>query len=149
MKQHFVEFKRPGTFLVEISTFPIESWDVAKAIGISKTVVHAFAFQFVTRERGENDLDSHETARSGNYFLVGKIETLEEIEARNDPSDHILLANMRGNGWDSIITGVNGYKWTQPFLPRDVIVSREVQRVCQLERLPGRFAGIESKGGAR
>lgn len=118
MKQHFVEFKRPGTFLVEISTFHIESWDVAKAIGISKTVVHAFAFQFVTRERGENDLDSHETARSGNYFLVGKIETLEEIEARN------------GNGWDSIITGVNGYKWTQPFLPRDVIVSREVQRVC-------------------
>ena len=74
-----------------------------------------YGFQFITRGRGPDDLDSKEIDRSPMYYLGGKIETLEEVEARNDPKEDILRSNMRANGWNKIIVNDNSWRTTQPF----------------------------------
>lgn len=38
MKKHFVIFYSPGTFFNEESTLPIDSWDIDKAIEMSKSI---------------------------------------------------------------------------------------------------------------
>lgn len=129
MEKHFVTFLSPGTFVAEDTTISIDSWDVDKAIELSKKVVERYgakpyAFYFSTKSRGENDLDSKVTAESGCYFINGVIETLEQVETRNDPNDRILISNMRSNGWDKIVVTNNSYRWVQPFNEKeDHIVS--------------------------
>ena len=108
MKKHFVTFLSPGTFFAETTTKPIDSWDVDKAVEMARTVkerynARPYGFRFSTRERGPDDLDSKEVKTSGVYFLGGKIETLKEVEARNDPKEEILRSNMRCNGWKKIV----------------------------------------------
>lgn len=125
--QHFVTFYSPGTFVAETSTYPIDSWDIEAAKALSSQVVERYnakpyGFRFSTRGRGDNDLDSKEIERSGLYFLGGKVETLAEIEARNDSSEHILVSNMRNNGWQKIITNTNSWKWTQPLEEGDIVL---------------------------
>ena len=79
-----------------------------------------YAFYFTTRGRGAEDLDSREMDRSCQYFLGGKIETIADVEARNDPDEEILLSNMKGNGYDRIIVNTNSFKSTMPFGDDDV-----------------------------
>jgi hypothetical protein len=81
-----------------------------------------YGFQFSTRKRGPNDLDSKETKRSGTYFLGGRIETVETIAKRRDPKERILLDNMRGNGWEKVVINDNSYRWTQPLRHGDVVL---------------------------
>ncbi len=74
MKKHFVTFLSPGTFVHEETTNPIDSWDVEKACNMAHKIVerHAsrpFAFQFSTRERKDDELDSRVVKESGRYFL--------------------------------------------------------------------------------
>jgi hypothetical protein len=57
------------------------------------------------------------------HFVGGKIETREEIEARNDPSENILRSNMRANGIERIWVTTEGWKWTQPLSDSDIVVS--------------------------
>ena len=38
MEKHFVTFYSPGTFAAETSRKPIESWDVDKAVAMSKEI---------------------------------------------------------------------------------------------------------------
>jgi hypothetical protein len=73
-----------------------------------------YGFRFTTRTRGDEDLDSKESARSPMYYLGGKVETLEEVKARNNPRDEILVQNMEGNGWSRIVVNTNSWRWTQP-----------------------------------
>lgn len=132
MKAHFVTFLSPGTFFHENTTKPIESWDVEKAKAMAKDIVERhgatpFAFYFTTRARGENELDSSQVAKSCTYYLGGKIETLAEVEARNDPKESILRSNMRCNGWDRIITNTNSWKVTQPLFAEDVVLDFKVK----------------------
>src|SRR5688572_12971577 len=120
MRQDFVTFLSPGTFVHEETTKPIDSWDVGKATAMARDIKERhsatpFAFQFSTRERGPEDLDSKVTKTSGRYYLGGKIETLAEIEARNDPDEQILISNMRGNDWHRVIVNTNSWKIVQPF----------------------------------
>lgn len=127
MKQHYVHFLSPGTFVAEETRRPIDSWDVEQAVAMAHGIVerHAarpYGFQFTTRQRGRRDLDSHETKRSGVYYLGGKIETLAEVEARDDPKESVLRSNMRGNGWDRIVTNTNSWRWTQPLEKDDVVL---------------------------
>lgn len=128
MKAHFVTFYSPGTFVAEDTTRPIDSWDVAKAremaAGITERYdVRPYGFVFTTRERGDNDLDSGEVARSGTYYLPHcKVLTLDEIKARNDPQDRILIANMEGNRWDRVVRTTQGWRWTQPLGENDVVL---------------------------
>lgn len=125
--QHFVTFYSPGTFTAETSVHQIDSWDIEAAKALASQVVERYGatpygFRFTTKERNDDDLDSKQVARSSFYFLGGKVETLAEIEARNDPSDHILLSNMRNNRWERIITNTNSWKWVQPLEEGDVVL---------------------------
>jgi hypothetical protein len=134
MTQHLVMFYCPGTFAAETAIRPIESWDAAAALEMSKGITarygaRPFGFRFITRERGDNDLDSKETARSGMYYIGGKVETLEEIYVRGDPRDAILISNMKTNKWDRIIVHRVPYVWTSPLHEDDkvlAVVSEEV-----------------------
>lgn len=130
MKANFVTFLSPGTFVHETSTKPIATWDVEQAKAMAKDIVERhgatpFAFYFTTRSREETDLDSKQTAQSCTYYLGGKVETLAEVEARNDPKESILRSNMRCNGWDRIITNTNSWKVTQPLKADDVVLDWE------------------------
>lgn len=127
MKQNFVVFFSPGTFVAESSTNPIDAWDVEAACDMARTIKERYGavpygFQFITRERGDNDLDSRVSERSPMYFLGGKVETLAEIEARNDPKESILRSNMRGNGYDRVVVNENSWRWTQPLANNDVVL---------------------------
>ena len=131
MEKHFVTFFSPGTFVAETTDKPVASWDVEKAKRMARGIVERhgatpYAFQFSTRTRGHKDLDSKVSKRSGLYYLGGKIETLAEVEAREP--DSILASNMRGNGWDRVVTTTNGYRWTQPLRKGDSVVEWEATR---------------------
>lgn len=127
MKKHFVTFFSPGTFVAEESTFPIDSWDVDWAIKKSMEVeerygARPYSFQFSTRERGDDELDSHVVEKSKLFYLGGEVETLDQIKARNNPADRILISNMEGNGWDRIVRTKSPYSWTQPLLEGDTVL---------------------------
>lgn len=129
MKAHFVTFYSPGTFVAEETTKPIDEWDVAEARAMAAKITeryhaHPYGFVFTTRERRDNDLDSKEVARSGIYYLSHcKVFTLDEIKARNDPNDRILIANMEGNRWDRVVRATQGWQWTQPLHKNDVVLT--------------------------
>lgn len=130
MQQHFVTFFSPGTFVAETSEVPISAWDpeIAKKIARGIKERHGatpYGFRFTTRSRKESDLDSQVSARSPMYFLGGKVETLEEVEARATKEDQILLSNMRGNGHKRIVTNNNSWRWTQPLEESDVVLEFE------------------------
>ena len=127
MKQHFVEFYSPGTFVAETTTKPIESWDIGQAVEMSKAIVERYrarpySFRFITRERADDELDSHVSVKSGMYYLGGRIETREEVEARNDPNERILRDNMRANRYERIVVNDNSWRWTQPLNDDDMVL---------------------------
>lgn len=129
MKAHFVTFYSPGSFVAEESTKPIESWDVEAAQKMAQGIEERhgaipYGFRFTTRSRGPDDLDSKESARSPFYWLPHcKVETIDEVAARDDPSESILRTNMRCNGWKRVITTTKGWKWTQPLGDGDVVLA--------------------------
>jgi hypothetical protein len=128
MEKHFVEFLSPGTFVAESASKPIDAWDVEAAVLMAADIKERYGatpygFRFSTRSRGPDDLDSKETARSGVYYLGGRIETLEQVKARNDPKERILISNMEGNGWDRIVVNDNSWRWTQPLRDGDVVLA--------------------------
>lgn len=128
MKKHFVTFYSPGTFVAEHSTKEIASWDIEAAKQMTRDIrerynAAPYGFQFSTRERGDDDFDSKETARSPLYWLGGTIETLAEVKARATDKERTLVANMEGNGYDRIITNTNSWRWTMPFVEgQDVLL---------------------------
>jgi len=128
MKKHFVTFFSPGTMVAEQTKKPIDSWDTGKAVEIAKGVKERhgalpYGFQFTTRERNNDELDSRMVERSGMYYLGGNILTLQEIKDRNDHKDRILISNMECNGWDKIVVNDNSWSWTQPLEKTDVVLS--------------------------
>lgn len=133
MKKHFVTFYSPGTFVSEETTKPIDAWSVKVASRMAHAIVERYSatpygFRFSTHERGPGDLDSKETARSPFYHLGGKIETLAEVEARNDPKEEILRSNMRGNGYDKIVVNDNSWRRVSPLGKDDVVLDWKPKR---------------------
>lgn len=129
-EQNFVDFFSPGTLFAEVDTRKIDSWDVEKAIEMSKSIIQRYgarpyAFQFFTKARSDDDLDSREVKRSGTYFINGTVKSLEELEAENDPNNRILISNMRCNKWDKIVQTRSLYNWTQPFKDGDQVIKVE------------------------
>ena len=128
MERHFVTFYSPGTFLAETTTKPIESWDVALALQMMKTIeerygARPYGFRFATRGRGPDDLDSREIDTSPMHYVDVEVLTREQVEARGDPRDEILLSNMRINNYDRVVTTTRGWRWTQPIRLDDIILS--------------------------
>lgn len=136
VKKHYVTFYSPGTFVAEESTREIDSWDVAKARAMADSIVERYGaqpygFQFSTRARGANDFDPKEVARSPMHYVHCKVETLAEIEARNDPKEDILRSNMRANGWKKIVVTTRGWRWTQPLKDGDVVLAAALDRAAE------------------
>lgn len=128
MQKHFVQFLSPGTFVSEMTEKPIDSWDVESAVLMAAEIkerhgAKPYGFRFTTRERGPDDLDSKQSAQSGIYYLGGKIETLAEVEARNDPKERILRSNMRYNGIDKIVINDNSWRFTAALHDGDVVLA--------------------------
>lgn len=127
MERHFVTFYSPGTFVAETTTKPIDSWNIEVAKEMAHTILERhnatpYAFRFSTRRRTDKDLDSKEVAESCLYHLGGRIETLAEVEARNDPKEEILRSNMRSYGYDRIVVNDNSWRSTQPLQKSDVVL---------------------------
>ena len=127
MKQHFVTFFSPGTFVAESTIQPIASWDTKLAIKMARKIKERhgatpYGFRFSTRSRTNQDLDSKVSKTSCMYFLGGKVETLEELEARNDPHEDILRSNMLCNNWNKIVINTNSWKWAQPLKEGDIVL---------------------------
>jgi hypothetical protein len=131
MNQKFVRFYSPGTLCSEETIRPINSWNVNEAIKMSKEITERhnakpYGFMFFTKTREDHELDSKETDHSCMYYLGGEVQTLEEIESRNDPKDRILISNMKGNGYLKVIVNTNSYHITLPLKEEDIILKVEV-----------------------
>ena len=128
VQQHFVTFYSPGTFVAEQTSKPIDAWNVDDAVAMAALITERYGakpygFRFSTRGREDNELDSKEIASGPMHYIGGKIETREEIAARADPNDRILLSNMECNGWERVWTTTEGWRWTQPLKPEDVVIA--------------------------
>ncbi len=127
MKKHFVTFYSPGTIVHEYSEKPIDSWDVDKAKEMAKDILERysatpFGFQFSTRERKDDELDSKVIKKSNMYYLGGTILTLADVKKRGDKKDYILIMNMEGNGYDRVIENTNSWKATMPLEKGDIVL---------------------------
>jgi hypothetical protein len=139
MRSHFVSFYSPGTLFAEESTFAIESLDPKVAVGMAERVVERYGatpygFRFETRlthppvpdgEGGVLEVKSRPVGISGVHFLGGRLETLDELDSRNDPKEEILRSNMRANGWPIVCVNENSFRSVQPFEEGDRIVDAE------------------------
>ena len=127
MKKHFVIFMSPGTLVAETTEKPIASWDVKKAIEMSKKITERhnakpYGFYFTTRERKRSELDSKVVKSSGTYYIGGKIITLKELKARKNPIDSTLISNMECNDWDKVVETNNSWRWVQPLRKGDTVL---------------------------
>lgn len=130
MKKHYVDFFSPGTLVGEVTTREVPSWDVDLAVSEARRVTERhgatpYGFQFFTRERGDDDFEPRETARSGTYYLGGRIRTLAEVEADNLPGEEILRWNMRNNGFDRVVENDNSWSVTMPLREGDAVLPFE------------------------
>jgi len=130
-----VTFFSPGTFVSETTSKEIGEWDTRMAIAMAERIVERhgaipYGFRFETVRVGTTvDPDGAEVAvapktlnTSGYYYIEGKLVTLDDVEARNDPSERILRDNMRYNRYPVIVETRRGYLHTRQFEHEDVIV---------------------------
>jgi hypothetical protein len=134
--KHTVYFHSPGTFFTESSVKDIDSWNIKQAVEMAESIVERYSakpygFKFATykthptlidEEGNEYEVRSKLLKESGTYFLGGKLETYDEVVARNDPKEEILRSNMRCNGMWIICVNTNSYRSVWPFTEKDKIV---------------------------
>lgn len=136
MKKEFVEFFSPGTFVSEETRLPIEVRSVDLACQMAQGIKERhnatpYGFRFVSRERADDELDAKDVDSSPMYYLGGVVETLEEVEARATKDDFILIANMKSNGWNKIITNTNSWKITQPLNDSDIVLDWPTKQLSE------------------
>lgn len=138
-RKHYVTFYSPGTLFAETTTKEIDGWDTREAVAMAEAIVERhgarpYAFDFKTMivagdvpdgEGGTLSVEPKEVARCGMHFLGGRLETLDDVEARNDPKESILRANMRANPMPIVVVVERGYRSTHIFSERDVVVDAE------------------------
>lgn len=135
-EKHFVIFSSPGTFVSESTTKEIAEWDPRAAVAMAEKIVErynarSYGFTFETRlvadpipdgRGGTLNVESRKLRESGTYFLGGKLETYDEVLARNEDREDILRGNMRGNGHWIVCVTTNGFRSTMPFGEKDFMV---------------------------
>lgn len=135
-KQHTVTFYSPGTLFSEQSEKDIDSWDIKEAIKMAEKVTERYnakpyAFVFRTYkthdpvsdgEGGFLQVESKKEKETGYYFLGGKLETYDDVVARNLDSESTLRSNMKFNEYWIICINTNSFKSTMPFGEDDKIV---------------------------
>lgn len=130
MKKHFVTFYSPGTFVSETTTKPIDSWNVDAAVAMARKTKERhgatpYGFRFSTKGRTDDELDSHEIAHSGMYYLGGTVLTLKDVKDRRDSRDRVLISNMECNHYARVIENCNSWKVTLPLNDDDVVLAWE------------------------
>ena len=133
VQQSSVTFYSPGSLYPEETPRYIEKWDVDEAVEMSKTMrdhhdATPYGFQFSTRGRTEDEMDSHTLATSSFYYLGGTVETLDQIKERNDPDDSILIKNMVTNQWDRIIRCNTNYRYVLPLMKEDIVLDMNKEK---------------------
>lgn len=129
--KHYVTFYSPGTLMSEQITMEIDSWDTRKAVGMAEQVIERhgarpYAFVFKTFA-GDKGCQSY--SESAKHFLGGKLDTYDDVVARNDPGERILRSNMSNNGIWIVCVNTNSWKSTMPFEARDKIVDAKGETV--------------------
>lgn len=127
MKKHFVEFLSPGTFVSEVTQKEIDSWDVEQAKTMARAIKERhnatpYGFRFVTRTRGEHDLDSKVTETSGIYYLGGTVRHRDFVILEDKPDEQTLIWNMKANNIERVIVNTNSWKVTMPLNDNDVVL---------------------------
>lgn len=126
LKKDFVTFYSPGSFCAETTTLPISGWNEEEAIELSKDIVERYGakpyrFQFTTRGREDDELDSRIIAESGMYYINGVVKTLADVEA--DPiRNRTLISNMKTFKCDRVVETYSPYRWVQFFEEGDKVV---------------------------
>jgi hypothetical protein len=134
--KHYVVFYSPGTFVDETSRRPIESWNTAAALGLYGSIeerhgAKPYAFEFETRIEsadvpdgfgGSLKVQPKTVKTSCRYFINGRVETIDQVNARNDPKESILRDNMRWNKYAAIVVTQNSWRHHAAFRGEDVIV---------------------------
>lgn len=134
MEKKFIVFYSPGTFVAEENTVPCASYDISEACKQAQNITQRYqakpyGFRFITRSRSDNELGSKETDHSPMYYIDGKVESIEEIEAEHNPDRRILVSNMKINGWSHVVTTMSPYRWTQPLYAGDCVVDSKTHGV--------------------
>lgn len=133
-QQEFVTFYSPGTLFAEQTSKAIERRDSALAVALGESIVERYGarpwgFRFETRivadpvpdgMGGTLRVESRTLDTSGMHYLGGRLETFDDVAARNDASESILRSNMRCNGMWIVVA--NERTRAQPFDEADVIV---------------------------
>lgn len=142
-RKHYVTFVSPGTFFSETTTKPIEEWNCATACYMAKSITERYGakpycFYFSTSivsndipdgEGGKLKVEPKQVAKSGNYFLGGKLRTREEVLADNKPDEEILRSNMEYNNMIAVVENCNSYKSVLEFTSKDAIVDKETGKI--------------------
>lgn len=161
-RKHFVTFLSPGTFVSEQTTKPIDAWDPVQAVAMSEKIVERhgakpYGFYFTTclvadpisdGEGGTLDVQGKEVERSGTYYLGGKVESFDEVMARNDPDEVTMQRNMEWNDIQYVCVTTNGWKHRGRFDEKDVVVDAKgeiIERGDSPERTAYRKAWKERK----
>jgi hypothetical protein len=114
--RHYVTFYSPGTFVSETTIIQIDSWDVNKAIELSKTIKErhgAIPYGFSFKTVKSDGFEKIPVNKSGMYYLGGKILSYDDIE--DIPENKILRSNMRNNNYKYVIENTNSWKVVLPF----------------------------------
>lgn len=133
---HYVTFVSPGTLVPETTTRPIAAWDPRLAVELAESVrerygARPYGFTFETHLEGDPVPDGRggtlavrprKLCSSAFHFLGGRVETLDEVEARAVASESILRSNMRGNGIAVVLVNSNSYRATLPFEAEHLVV---------------------------
>lgn len=110
----YARFLSPGSFCANDWTVPVESTDPLAV----KWPDNAYAFTLHERvdvmDGPERFEGKAQQVGPVYYHPDSKVLTEAEIAAKADPRDKILLSNMRGNNWPSVIYSRWG-NWPQPY----------------------------------
>lgn len=127
MEAYYIEFYSPGTFTSEVTLKEVDKVNynnVGLAKELARNIVERhgakpYAFRFIKRARGTEQLDARVVERSCMYFLGGRVETLEDVQAKG-PS--ILLSNMKNNGIARVLVNDNSYRSCTQMQDGDVVL---------------------------
>ena len=123
--KYYAEFLFPGLLFSESEHIELKSHNPNEAL--KKMPESAFAFELYdieTRqgilENGEHIKNDKTVNQSGRFYPGGVLLTLEEIKSMDDKNHNILISNMEGNGWNTVVkTRAGNY---QPIEKHDVIL---------------------------
>lgn len=164
MKKHYVVFISPGSFVDEMTSKPIESWDTKAAIALAETIVERYgakpyAFMFKTYDELPDvvDEDGHrrsvearELAASGRHYIDGTVLTRDDVVALKDPKLSIMESNMRNVGSEIVCRTTRSYTHHGVFAPGDCVVDAkgEVVERGDSERLAAYRARVKAEHDA-